>query len=93
MRNVRWTQDGCGEGEDRLSYECAYTELETELMSFLPVILYFKSSWSFKPRQCKVYSTFSGGGPGFGSFIRVSLSTNLLGQKAFGAGLDSCSDT
>ena len=48
-----------------------YTELETELMSFLPVILYYINSWSFEPRQCKEYSTFSGGGPGFGSPMRV----------------------
>ena len=68
---MRWTQDGCGEEEDGPSYECVYTELETEL-SFLPVLLYFKSSWSFKPRQCEEYSTFSGsGGPGFGSPMRV----------------------
>ena len=41
---MRWTQDGCSEGEDGPSYECAYTKLETELLSFLPVLLYFKSS-------------------------------------------------
>ena len=64
------TQDGCSEGEDGPSYECVYTKLETEL-SFLPVILYYINSWSFEPRQCKEYSTFSGGGPGFGSPMRV----------------------
>ena len=83
MRNVRWTQDGCSEGEDRPSYECVYTELETELMNFLPVVLYCISSWSFKPRQCKEYSTFSGsGGPGFGFFMRVFSFHKFTGSKS-----------
>ena len=79
---VRWTQDGCGEGEDWPSYECVYTKLETELMSFLPVILYYMNSWSFEPRQCKEYSTFSGGGPGFGSFMRVFSLDKFTGSKS-----------
>ena len=53
------------------------------LMSFLPVLLYFNSSWSFKPRQCKEYSTFSGsGGPGFGFFMRVFSLDKFTGSKS-----------
>ena len=52
------------------------------MMSFLPVLLYFKSSWSFKPRQCKKYSTFSGsGGPGFGSFHESFLFPQIYWVK------------
>ena len=83
---MRWTHDGCSEGRIGPAMNVRTLNLRLNfLMSFLPVLLYYISSWSFKPRQCKEYSTFSGsGGPGFGSFIRVF---------SFGAGLDSCSDT
>ena len=53
------------------------------LMSFLQVLLYFKSSWSFKPSQCKEYSTFSGsGGPGLGFFMRLFSFHKFTGSKS-----------
>ena len=47
---MRWTQDGCGEGEDGPSYECVYTDffLYTKHLSVsLEISLKdFRGQWS-----------------------------------------------